>query len=149
MWGALACLCVSGQGDLPLPFCSVWLTDAPEPERRILSVPLYPPFCSRWISAKSPYSTLLSLTLSSCLSRSLCCLCSTFLCMSTRLRIVLSLSIADTGSVACSLSISVDSLSAGLQSNFTTGNSRLVALTKKWIMWKWSAQTISTGCTNT
>lgn len=67
----------------------------------------------------------LSLTLSSCLSLSLCCLCSTFLCMSTRLRIVLSLSIAETGSLARSRSISMASLSAGLQSAFTTGDGKL------------------------
>lgn len=82
---------------------------------------------TRWIGGRNTYCVLLSLTLSSCLSLSLFCLRSTFLCMSTRLRIVLSLSIADT-SLACSLCITVDSLSAGLQSAFTTGNNVLVAL---------------------
>lgn len=82
---------------------------------------------SRGISASNPDSVHLFLTFSSCLSRSLCCLCSTFLCMSTRLRIVVSLSTADIGSLSCSLSVRVDSLSTGQQSTFKTGNSTLVA----------------------
>lgn len=127
VWGAWAGLCVSGRAGLPLPFCSGWSTDVLEPERQtiqgdVTSPPLWPENFIHY-----PPKMLLSLTLSSCLSLSLCCFCSTFLCMSTRLRIVLSLSIAETGSLA----ISVDSLSAGLQSTFSTGNSRLTALLKR------------------
>lgn len=69
-WGALVCLCASGQGDLPLLSCSVWLTDAPEPDRQtvslwhnlchddcMVSVPLYPPLLGE-LAAEIP--TLLS-----------------------------------------------------------------------------------------
>ena len=41
LWGALVCRCVSGPAGPPLPFCSGWWKDAPEPGGQTLSVTHY------------------------------------------------------------------------------------------------------------
>lgn len=97
-----------------------------------LNLKVWPGDVTRVISV-AEYQTFVSLTLSICLSRSRRCLSSTFLCTSTRLRIVLSLSTSD---IPCP-SVTLDCLSVGLHLTFQTENSRVLT------------GVISAGCTNT